>query len=115
MKIGFFGAGNMASAIVGGAVSSGNFKAEDISVYDIDNTKARLLSDEFSVCVSETPDSLIDFADAVVLAVKPNIFPTLLPSISTKLRENKPPRNLLLTNVYSGRKNDGIYREAPRV
>mgnify|MGYP000796139558 CR=1 FL=1 len=36
MKIGFFGAGNMASAIVGGAVSSGNFKAEDISVYDID-------------------------------------------------------------------------------
>lgn len=72
----------MASAIVGGAVSSGNFKAEDISVYDIDNTKARLLSDEFSVCVSETPDSLIDFADAVVLAVKPNIFPTLLPSIS---------------------------------
>lgn len=74
MKIGFFGAGNMASAIVGGAVSSGNFKAEDISVYDIDNTKARLLSDEFSVCVSESPDSLIDFADAVVLAVKPNIF-----------------------------------------
>lgn len=60
--------------LFGGAVSSGNFKAEDISVYDIDNTKARLLSDEFSVCVSETPDSLIDFADAVVLAVKPNHF-----------------------------------------
>ena len=39
MKIGFFGAGNMASAIVGGAVSSGNFKAEDISVYDIDNSR----------------------------------------------------------------------------
>ena len=35
MKIGFFGAGNMASAIVGGAVSSGNFKAEDISVFSV--------------------------------------------------------------------------------
>lgn len=108
MKIGFFGAGNMASAIVGGAVSSGNFKAEDISVYDIDNTKARLLSDEFSVCVSETPDSLIDFADAVVLAVKPNIFPTLLPSISKKLRENNSlvvwrwtvPSSILSTTLW---------------
>ena len=104
MKIGFFGAGNMASAIVGGAVSSGNFKAEDISVYDIDNTKARLLSDEFSVCVSETPDSLIDFADAVVLAVKPNIFPTLLPSISKKLREN----NSLVVSIAAGKTTEFI-------
>ena len=104
MKIGFFGAGNMASAIVGGAVSSGNFKAEDISVYDIDNTKARLLSDEFSVCVSETPDGLIDFADAVVLAVKPNIFPTLLPSISKKLREN----NSLVVSIAAGKTTEFI-------
>ena len=94
----------MASAIVGGAVSSGNFKAEDISVYDIDNTKARLLSDEFSVCVSETPDSLIDFADAVVLAVKPNIFPTLLPSISKKLREN----NSLVVSIAAGKTTEFI-------
>ena len=55
MKIGFFGAGNMASAIVGGAVSSVNFKAEDISVYDIDNTKARLLSDEFQCASAKLP------------------------------------------------------------
>lgn len=99
MKIGFFGAGNMASAIIGGAISSGNFSADSISVYDVDEAKARLLNDEYNVGVSLTPDELIDFSEAVVLAVKPNVFPKLLPSIADKLKANKT----LVVSIAAGK------------
>ncbi len=89
MKIGFIGAGNMASAIVGGAVKSGKFAPEDIFVYDINSEKADALKNELKINDCVDVDSLIDSVDAVVLAVKPNVFPTLLPSISGKINSAK--------------------------
>ena len=46
MKIGFIGAGNMASAIVGGAVKSGKFAPNDIYVCDINEEKVNKLKTE---------------------------------------------------------------------
>lgn len=43
MKIGFIGAGNMASAIVEGIVQKGFSKPEDIYLYDISTERYRLL------------------------------------------------------------------------
>lgn len=99
MKIGFFGAGNMASAIVGGAVSSGNFDCSSIYVYDTDKAKAELLKAEFSVNVCDTQDELTEICDAVILAVKPNVFSELLPSISAKLKE----KNTLVVSIAAGK------------
>ena len=48
MKIGFIGAGNMASAIVGGAVKSGKFASNDIYVCDINEEKVNKLKNESS-------------------------------------------------------------------
>jgi len=87
MKIGFIGAGNMASAIVNGAVKSGKFAPEDIFVYDIDGNKAIALKNETKVNACYNVNGLLDSADAVVLAVKPNVFPTLLPSLSESIKK----------------------------
>lgn len=99
MKIGFFGAGNMASAIIGGAVSSGNFDASSIYIYDVNKAKAELLKNEFSINVCNTQDELTEICNTVVLAVKPNIFPALLPSIAEKLKAE----NTLVVSIAAGK------------
>lgn len=99
MKIGFLGAGNMASAIVGGAVLSGKFDCSSIYVFDIDKAKAELLKTEFSVNLCNTQAELISACDAVVLAVKPNVFPKLLPSIAEKLKS----KNTLVVSIAAGK------------
>ena len=53
MKIGFIGAGNMASAIIKGAVSSGAFSASDILVSDMDKAKTAALETALGVTAAE--------------------------------------------------------------
>ena len=44
IKLGFIGCGNMATAIINGAVSSDFIAGENIFVYDIDSEKTRFLT-----------------------------------------------------------------------
>lgn len=85
MKIGFIGAGNMASAIVGGAVKSGKFAPNDIYVCDINEEKVNKLKTELGVNAAADALELINSVDTVVLAVKPNVFASLLPSVSKNI------------------------------
>ena len=85
MKIGFIGAGNMASAIVGGAVKSGKFASNDIYVCDINEEKVNKLKTELGVNAAADALELINSVDTVVLAVKPNVFASLLPSVSKNI------------------------------
>ncbi len=99
MKIGFIGAGNMASAIIEGAVRSGAFQAADICAYDVNLQKAEMLKQTLGIGTAETCAELIAFADAVVLAVKPNVFPTLLPSVGADLQKKDP----LVISIAAGK------------
>lgn len=84
-KIGFIGCGNMASAIINGAVASGFVNACDVFVYDIDKNKAEGIS---GVKVCASADEVVKSVYAVVLAVKPQVFPAVLPEIKDAAREN---------------------------
>lgn len=84
-KLGFIGCGNMASAIINGAVSSGFLKKTEIAVYDVDSAKAGSI-DGITVC--DTYDEVINGAYAVVLAVKPQVFSAVLPEIKKSVAEN---------------------------
>ncbi len=80
-KLGFIGCGNMASAIINGAVSSNFVKGESICVFDVDNEKAKKLQNDCGVTVYATVEELASNCDYVILAVKPQIFPVVLPQI----------------------------------
>ncbi|MBQ4573495.1 MAG: pyrroline-5-carboxylate reductase [Clostridia bacterium] len=84
-KLGFIGCGNMATAIIGGAVTSQFLKGEEICVFDVDTTKAEFLNKEYGVNTSSTVESLAENCEFVVLAVKPQVFPTVLPQIKESL------------------------------
>jgi len=79
-KIGFIGAGHIASAMINGLVNSGNYLPKDICIYDPDGEKTvkfqaqgfRILSDELAV---------VNGATYVFLAVRPNILTSVLKKI----------------------------------
>ena len=86
MKIGFIGAGNMAGAIIRGLVSGG-VRGGDLLVFDVDTAKQVALFEECGVCMCGSAEEVVQGVDAVVLAVKPQVFPALLPPLRTTLQE----------------------------
>lgn len=87
-KLGFIGCGNMATAIIGGAVSSDYLKGEDICVFDVDNSKAEFLNKEYGVNTSLTVEYIAENCEFIVLAVKPQVFPVVLPQVKEYVKES---------------------------
>ena len=76
MKIGFIGAGNMASAIVEGMVQKGFSKPENIYLYDIATEKVQAFAEKIGAHALSDPQEVIKTVDTLILAVKPNVFET---------------------------------------
>ncbi len=102
MKIGFIGAGNMATGILRGAVRSGAFQAADLLAFDLDTAKTESLKAELGIAAVENANDLIAQADTIVLAVKPNVLGSLLPSLCEKLQAKNP----LLISIAAGKTLD---------
>lgn len=102
--IGFIGSGNMASAIIRGLVSGGNFDGSDIAVFDICREKAEELSRELSLTLKKSEKEIVSECDTVVLAVKPDVFPSLLSEIGEELKENDP----LIISIAAGKTTEFI-------
>ncbi len=71
MKLGFIGAGNMATAILGGVLQSGFLPAEQIAVFDIDPAQSERCIAGRPVHIAKSQSELIAACDCVLLAVKP--------------------------------------------
>ena len=100
--LGFIGTGNMASAIISGAVSSGFIKAEDIAVFDISKEKTNELKEKYALTVCESACEVVSKCDSVVLSVKPNIFESLLPEIKEAVKDT------LIISIAAGKSIDFI-------
>ncbi len=87
IKLGFIGCGNMATAIINGAVSSGFIAGENIFVFDIDSEKTDFLREKYGLNVCNSAESVAENTEATVLAVKPQIFSTVLPQIKDTVAE----------------------------
>ena len=99
MKTGFIGAGNMAGAILRGAVASGNFDPADLGAFDIDSAKTDSLHRELGIRSFASAQELVEKCDAVVLAVKPKLFPQVIGGIRQPVREKAP----LVISIAAGK------------
>ena len=86
-RIGFIGAGNMATAIVNGIITNKAKKAEELSVFDLDGEKLALMAEKGVDTVASCAE-LAQKSDIIVLAVKPQNYNEVLDSIKDSVREN---------------------------
>lgn len=80
MKLGFIGAGNMGSAIIGGALTSGIVKGSDITVSDRDIQKLDALKEKYGVNTT-IENTYCNACDIVFLCVKPNVLAEVIAGI----------------------------------
>lgn len=104
MKIGFIGAGNMATAIIKGIINASLIDASDIFAYDLCSEKTDILSESLKITACDSPESVISKSDAVVIAVKPNVFQSLFAEINNSLKQN----NVLIISIAAGKSLDFI-------
>ena len=81
MKIGFFGAGNMGSAVCSAVIESGAEKAENIAVFDVNAAASGRLKDKYGVSVSVSATEVAAGSEILFIAVKPNVVASLLADI----------------------------------
>jgi len=79
-KIAFLGVGNMAGAMLGGILSSGVFSHENIALYNRSPQKYEKYA-EYPFYIADSIASAVDFADFIVLAVKPQNYTDVLTEI----------------------------------
>ena len=86
-KIGFIGAGNMGSAMIGGIINSKIISSQDIFVYDKNLSAAQTLKNLHNITVCENIKSITD-ADIIFLAVKPNVIYAVIEEIKDSLNSD---------------------------
>ncbi|GHD40306.1 pyrroline-5-carboxylate reductase [Marinobacter persicus] len=95
--ISFIGAGNMASAIIGGMLDSG-FKAGDIWVSAPDDNHLQTLRKRFGISVTTDNRYCAEQADMVVLAVKPQVMADVCRDIAPVVQNTRP----LMVSIAAG-------------
>ena len=86
-KIGFIGAGNMATAIIKGLIAQ-NGTAENLGVYDTLEEKCELMR-ALSVGVYPSSQELVRQSDIIVLAVKPQNYAEVLDAVREQANTDK--------------------------
>ena len=82
-KIGFIGAGNMGEAMINGLVESGLCEPTQIWASDLREARLRQLKDTYKINITEENTEIVDEADIVILAVKPQDMDQLLKRVSS--------------------------------
>ena len=88
-KIGFIGAGNMATAIIKGLMAQNDGKADFINVFDVSEEKCAAMKN-MGANVMTSADEIAKNSSIVVLAVSRRIIPKFLSPSKTALQQPKP-------------------------
>ena len=97
MKIGFIGTGNMGTALIKGYLAVHPEEKKSILAFDKDEDKLNALADRFGITGCEDLEAIMNLSDAVVLAIKPNIFDAVLPDVGRYYRQGQ-----ILVSIAAG-------------
>ncbi len=96
-EIAFLGGGNMASAIIGGLLSSGVATKEEISATAKTRETARSLRERFGIRTGTDNAAAASRADILFLAVKPHVLPDVIAEVRDAL-----PQDALVISIAAG-------------
>ncbi len=106
MKLGIIGAGNMASAIIGGIIKKGIIPANEIICSTPVETERTKAADAFGINVSESNIEVVKSAEVLLLAVKPQVVPVVVEEIKDTVSDEQ-----LIISIVAG-KTIAWYNEA---
>lgn len=101
-KIGFIGAGKMASAIMGGIIKSGFFPKENIYAFDVNQDAIKRACDELGVCAANSIKDLLSKVQIVLIATKPFVIQNILDEMKDSVN------NQLIISILAGVKTSTI-------
>lgn len=97
INIAFIGGGNMAGAMIGGLIKQG-IAASNIWVSDLNQAALDSLAEQYSVNTSQDNNLLIEKADVVLLAVKPQVLKQVMLPLQADIAKHQP----LLISIAAG-------------
>lgn len=104
-KIGFIGAGNMARSLVSGLIQNG-LPAANVELSDPDESAREALNDQLKVTVFADNGDLVENADIVVFAVKPQALKEVATAVAETIQRRKP----LIISIAAGVRSDDLER-----
>jgi pyrroline-5-carboxylate reductase len=104
-KIGFIGGGNMASSLISGLIASGH-ASQNIWVSDVNPDALKSLSDNLKVNVSSSNEDIVNEAEVIVLAVKPQILGEVARQVSSLIQK----RNPMVISIAAGISQNSLSR-----
>ena len=117
MKIAFIGGGVMAEAIIGGVLASNLTPPEDISVGEPVSERREQLTKTHGLQAFADNEYAIRGADLVILAVKPQSLPEVMPSLSAGLSPQQTVASIVagatIETLVSGLDQDSVVRIMP--
>lgn len=95
--VAFVGAGNMTTALVRGLLSAGVCAADKVTASDVNQGQLDGLTKAHAIKTTTDNAVAVGKAQVVVLAVKPQVFPKLLPELAKTL-----PKDALVVSIAAG-------------
>ena len=89
MKLGFIGCGNMASAMMSGIISNGIIPAENIIGADVFAPSREKAQTTLGIKVTEKNCEVVQWADAIVLSIKPQFYEAVIAEIKDAVKEGQ--------------------------
>ncbi|MEZ4297521.1 MAG: pyrroline-5-carboxylate reductase [Polyangiaceae bacterium] len=86
-KIGFIGGGNMASALIRGLLSSHVVEPAAVRASDLNEARREELTSKFGIEATADNSAVADWADVIVIAVKPQIVDRILAPVADAVRD----------------------------
>jgi pyrroline-5-carboxylate reductase len=111
-KIGFIGGGNMGEALIKGLIK-GAFPAADILIAEPVESRRSLLTERYGVVTKAEGSIVVEACDLIVLAIKPQVVPKVLPQLASAFSDAK-----LLVSIAAGLTSEaleGYLPGSPRV
>jgi pyrroline-5-carboxylate reductase len=107
-RIGFVGAGNMATALLEGILRAHTVSPTQVQISDIDGNKARAAAQRYGVTAASDTRDLARWASVLILAVKPQSMPEALSECAKELSHEA-----LVISVAAGIRCDTISAALP--
>jgi pyrroline-5-carboxylate reductase len=96
-KIGFIGCGNMAQAIIGGIVNSNIASRESIIGSNSGQKNLDVTEEKYNILTTHDNKEAASFADILILAVKPNIYPSVIEEVKDYVK-----KDVLIVTIAAG-------------